>query len=99
MALLPGWMVKFFSMFLLNTSTGTLVWIFGVVSSGFQSRNGLTHSHFQGKCNVHSLRTTSSAKRGQPLDSQYCGAATRFIPCARILLCDTNEEYIFKNPV
>ena len=38
-----------------------LFWISGDVSSGFQSQSRLPYSHCGGKCNVHSLRSTSGA--------------------------------------
>ena len=44
-----------------------LFWISSDVSSGFQSQSGLPYSHCGGKCNVHSLRSTSGATRANLL--------------------------------
>ena len=41
-------------------------------SSGFQSQSGLPYSHCRGKCNVHSLKSTSGAT---PADLLMAGIA------------------------
>ena len=59
-------------------ATGTLVLDFWSthVYSGFRNhkRMHLVDVPCGGKCNVHSLKSTSSATPAQSLDSQLCGA-------------------------